>query len=98
MKKKKELIKLLKTPKSSKDSFLLFYFFSYRSTLFVYKRSKSRIFVDEKKPKIAKSTKTEKLNRKKSIEKPLITNCPFCQAELPGNQKFCVYCGAKLEE
>jgi hypothetical protein len=78
-------------------------------TFLVYKRGKSRIFADEKKLKVEKTKapvqrpkpqkpKRTKVKKKKSIDKPLITSCPFCQAELPGNQKFCFYCGANLEE
>ena len=46
-------------------------------------------------PKRTKRAKTKK--EPSLVEQPIII-CPFCQAELPGDQKFCFYCGANLKD
>ncbi len=61
-------------------------------TYFVYNKSKTQVPTTEKKPK---QTKIKK--QKPSAEQSKFS-CPFCQAELPGGQKFCFFCGANLEE
>lgn len=61
-------------------------------TYFVYNKTKTRLLPSKNKPTQAK------IKRQKPSTETLIFNCPFCQAELPGRLKFCVYCGTKLEE
>ncbi len=45
-----------------------------------------------------KGTKRTTIKKKKPIVEEPILSCPFCQAELPGDQKYCFYCGAKIKE
>ncbi|MFX1463321.1 MAG: hypothetical protein ACFFBF_09760 [Promethearchaeota archaeon] len=46
----------------------------------------------------ASKPKRTKIKKEQPIGIPPILNCPFCQTELSGFQKYCNYCGAKLRE
>ena len=70
---------------------------------FVYYKRKKRIFTDEKKPKAEKPAKPRRVKRtrtrkEKRIVEPPLLSCPFCQNVLKGDLKYCVHCGAKLQE
>ena len=49
-------------------------------------------------PVEAKRTKKTKPKKEKPVVKQPILSCPYCNADLPGHQKYCFYCGSKLEE
>jgi hypothetical protein len=57
----------------------------------------SKPVVDKTKSFEERKKKQKKTRRAKEV-KPQLMNCPFCHGEIKSDQKYCYFCGSKLNE